>query len=497
MTETVISSVMVYRRGALVTRKGSVELVAGKNTVFITGASQSADEDSIRLYFGSNVKAADVNIIRGAELSDNEDVRAAELEKQIAAVGYELEICKEMAEIRKHNADFTSHSEGYSEAQEKYLAELPDHLITLYNKTKELEERRKSLDMELALNQAARKDIVVKAELVAAADGLYPFELKYLEHASGWSPLYEFRYSSENDPLRVVMRARITQQTREDWKNVSVAMYTGNPSASHELPEVRLHRVSIFEEVFRKNSLAKGRMCAEGAAPVAYEECCEEEPEFLDAVLMDEAEVSSEETMTAYELPGGKDILAGKDGNMADLKTFEVPAKYRILAVPAVDDRCFMSACIRTDDWPMPAASAKIYIRDAYAGEVTIEPDTEEDEFELSLGTDERVSISRKDSPAKTSEAFLKGSKRRKHEYTIKCRNNSAVQLKILIKDSIPVSEMKSVTVENVELAGGSLDEKTGELKWEKTLEPSASEELQVTYDICWPKDKRLREWEV
>ena len=209
---------------------------------------------------------------------------------------------------------------------------------------------------------------------------------------------------------------------------------------------------------------------------------------------MDHAVVSQEETMTSYELPGKRDIIHNSDGNSAELQRFEVGAQYKLLTVPPLDTRCFLIAVIKNADWPLPAASAKIYIKDAYAGQVFVATDPEKEEFELSLGVDERISVSRKVSPEKVSGAFLKSTKTKQCEYKIRVSSKVSDPLSVIIRDSIPISTDKSITVETGELSGAKYDENEGFLTWEKTVSSTAPVEIRVTYAVSWPKDKTLNQ---
>ena len=494
--KTYIEKVCVYRRSAVVTRKGRIELVSGRNTVYIAGLTASSLKDTVRLKFTGTVKTFDINYISALDVEDGERPETAEIEKKIEDIDRELEICGKMQELREKNADFTSRCDVSVEAQERVISELPKQLLDLYKKTRELNEKRKKLEDELSGLQAVRNETVIKADLGVETGGTYEFELQYVEQNVGWVPLYEIRYSSEKEPLEVLMKAKIRQTTREDWEKVNVVLYTGNPTVSNVLPVLGPSVLSISDPRpvmarSRLNGIPGMKMAMPVGRCVADAEICPDEPVFNEAV-MEAAVVSKEETMTSYELPGKRDILRDSDGNSAELQRFEVEAKYGLLAVPSLDTRCFMIAVIKNTDWPLPAAEAKIYIRDAYAGQVYVSTDPEKEEFELSLGVDERISVSRKTSPEKTSSAFLKGTKTRQCEYMIRVSSSAADPLKVVIKDSIPVSSDKNITVETVQLSGGKLEEKEGFLTWEKEVGSDKAAEITVEYSISWPKDKIL-----
>lgn len=205
-----------------------------------------------------------------------------------------------------------------------------------------------------------------------------------------------------------------------------------------------------------------------------------------------EATVSEEETMTAFELPDLRDLLSDTDGNIASLQSFKVDAKYNSLCIPCVKDSSFLTATIKSADWPLPAAYADIYLKEVFAGNIYVNPDTEEETFVLSLGQDERLNVIRKELPVKTQDVFLKNQRKKSHEYVIKVNNKSAEAAKVLIKDSIPVSTDKTIVVDVTELSKGVLNEETGAVEWELEIAGKASEEIKLAYTITWPKDKKI-----
>lgn len=494
MATTTVSKVQVYRNSALVTRKGTLQLKAGANTVYISGLTESTDLNSVRLLTATGVTTADINFVSAASVSTEERQETKEVEQKIETVNFKIQTIKQMMELRMKNANFQNRKDVSVDDQEKYMAELPGHLLSYHDRLFALEDEKRKLDEALARHQAAERENVIKAELIAEAEGEYPFEIKYVEFSANWFPLYEVRYSSDKEPLRVIMKARVNQATREDWIDVKTLLYTGNPSVSNELPKVMRKELGLYEDMPAPPRFAsvRAKSCANMLGAGAAMDSCEEA--MVLAPVMPQATVSSEETMTVFELPGTKDILSGSDGNIAELSNFEIKAEYRLLTVPAVNDKVFLSAAVKTEDWPFPAANAKIYVKDAFAGEVYVDPETDEDEFELSLGADERVNVSRKESPVKISTVLLKGQKKKECEYTIKLRNTSGDDLKVLVKDSVPVSTDKSITVDIRELSKGEKDDETGVVKWNITAKPGETAELKVAYSIQWPKGKKITE---
>jgi len=501
LTKTKATELGIYRRSATVTREGEAALTEGRNVIYVSGMTNTANSGSFRLKFPEGIRASNLQIVKAEDIEGFEK-QSREIGERIAEIDYRIETCKIMGELRKTNGDFTGRSEVSVEEQEKYIDALPEQLLSLHRQIEELQNERKELEEKLkrALDEEGRP--LIMADVTAAGNMTAPFVLQYEETACSWSPEYEVRFSNEAEPLEVSMKARIRQSSGENWTQVKTTLYTGNPSVSQELPEIQPEQVSIYEPPAADRA-AKMR-AADVAGSAMLGAAAMSAPASPMAGMMSmmqmvnlqtaQAEVDEADTMTAFTLPGLKDVFSDTDGNMALLQSFQVPAKYQILAVPKLSCKGYLTAEITASEWPLPSANAKIYIKDTFAGEVHVDADTEKETFRLSLGQDERLSINKTEFPPRTSEAFLKNQKKQVRGGVIRLSNSSSETIPLVIRDQIPVSTDASITVELTEASGGVLDKETGIISWELRAEPGKSEELKLSYSLSWPKDKKLVE---
>ena len=502
LAKTRVTEVQVYRRSATVTRSGEVSLVAGRNIIYVGGMTGSADTDNFRLKFPENIKAINIQVVGTENVKEDITKESEEIKKKVAEIGYQIETTGYMIELRKQNSNFESRTNISIEEQEKVMTALPEVLLELHKKLDELEAEKEKLQEKYEKAVKEESKPIVMAEIVAAEEGTVPFILQYQEHNCWWNPKYEIRYSSDKNPLEVDMKAEIRQTSGEDWKQVKVTLYTGNPSVSSDLPVMKSVQLSLIEPPkLRVRAKGVGMMAMRAAVD---EECCEDAcaPEGMmmgaamnmQAVMMDSAESVEEETMTAYILPNARDILSDADGNIAELRNFSVKAVYHVLSIPSVDSDSYLTAEIVASEWPLPPADASVYLRDTFAGEVYVDADADTDLLTLSLGKDERLTVIRTESPKKTQDTFLKGTKKQSCKTEIRLVNTSSDTVSVLLKDQLPVSTDKSITVEPAQLSDAVLDEETGELKWELKAEPEKTVIFNVEYTVSWPKDKRLYE---
>ena len=505
IVKTTVKEVQVYRVGATVIRYGEAELAAGRNILVIGGMTETADSGSFKLKFPEKVRAVNLQVVNPEDMQDKGEIQkeSEAVKKQLDDIDYQIGTCELMLELRKKNSDFSGRQNITTEEQEKMLEALPEQLLSLHRKIDQLNEEKKKLEKALEKAEKEEKKPVILAELVAAEGGTVPFILQYQEMAAVWKPKYEIQYFDDKSPLEVRMKAEIVQRSGEDWKQVKVTLFTGNPSVSNDLPVMSTLMLSLYEP--QKNRVrAKGMMMGAACGAMAdgamvCEEVCEDgaapEADMIMAdLMMESAEMSEEETMKSFLLPNARDILSDTDGNRADLQSFTVKANYHVLAIPSVDTRSFLTAEIAAAQWPLPPANAAIYLRDAFAGEVYVDPTRDTDLLTLSLGQDERLTIVRTEKPKQTQDVFLKGVRRESHCTEIRILNTSSDTVKALIKDQIPVSTDKNIEIETSNLSEGILDAESGEVRWEIMAEPEKPVELALEYRISWPKDKRLEE---
>lgn len=500
-----VNEVQVYRNSASVIRNGEVELKEGRNIIYIAGMTRTSKQEDFVLSFPENVKASNIQIVKIDDIDKDIERESEKLQKQIDEIDHRIETCNLLIELRKTNGDFSKRTEISIDAQERYMVALSEKIMELYKQISDLEDEKKKLIEKM--EDAEKEEIkpLIMAEIVSGASGKVPFTLRYQETTGRWRPKYEIRYKSNDEPLEVSMKAQITQDSDEDWKQAKVTLYSGNPAVFQGLPVLDPVHVSIYVDP----PAFKGRAKAAGAARMAVMDgaCCEDEEECeedgmdngapmlaMSRLKMDEAQVEEEETMSAYILPELKDILNGTDGNIVVLQSFSVPADYHLLSIPRVNTKCFLTADINEADWPLPAAYASVYIKDLFAGEIFVDPDTDIDKFSLSLGQDERITVVRTELPRKTQEALIKNQRKQIRASRIKLINNSKDTLKLLVKDQIPVSTDKAVAVDVIKLSDGTLNEEKGEITWELQAEPKNAVELELSYSLAWPKDKKLSE---
>ena len=497
IVKTVPARAEIFRWGAQMTRTGKVKLVPGLQTVRIGGLTDSADTDSARLLCEEGLTFYDFRFERLSAVEE-ESEQLEELRGRISELSRRSELLDLQEELWKKNGDFTARTALSASETEQYILELPGRLAALDGERKQIKKDLAELKKQLKDLERERELPVLTAKVNAPKEGEYALQLRYHENSAEWRPVYEISSDGEG-PLLLSMKARLSQSTHEDWNGIRVSLFTGDPSSAGTLPEQRTQylRLGAVYKARMTSARAYGGMRKASANAMMMEDAAECVDYEESAPMMAEAktamaEVNSEETMTEYALPGLRDVMK-RDEASADLQDFSLNAEYRVSTVPADDPGAYLVAKVKTADLPFTGEfSPAVYLNGTYTGTVYLYPDYSKEETDITLGKEERIKVSRKELSRKASQNLFKTQRTEDREYEIRVNNISGNTVTVEVKDQVPVSADKEITLDVKELSGASMDKDTGFVCWKVELGAGESKVLNLKYSYTYPKDKRV-----
>jgi len=505
---TQVVKASIFREGAEVTRAGKVELAEGVQTLRVFGMTPWTDADSARIYAQEGVTCSDIRAV--PLYKDGEEPKeVTETKDRIVALKKRIEAKQLQVELWKTNGDFSKRTKQSAGEVQSYIEKLAERLESLNAEIRAAEKEIEELKTKL--KKMKTNGTVLEVLVNAKAAGKYRFELKYFEDRALWRSVYEIRADGES-PLEMRLRADIRQCTGEDWNDVEISLFTGNPTSAGTLPEMSRLLLDIKKPAppvrarnvsHSMNDSVSMRFngSVESSASIDEDEDLfddyEEEDDDAPMARMQTAlaEVNPDETTTEYVLPGKRNVLNDDDGNLADVQTFSIDAKYKIVTVPKLDSNVYLVAAVDPVDLPVEERiNPAIYYKDVYAGKVWLDPDSVDDEVEITLTKEEHVHAYRKETMRKTSTTLLKGLKVTEYGYETRLSNYSDADLVVTVKDQVPISQNKEITVDITELSGAKLDEVTGILRKEISLAAGQTEVFKLGYKVSCPKDKTIEE---
>jgi TonB-dependent SusC/RagA subfamily outer membrane receptor len=372
----------------------------------------------------------------------------------------------------------------------------------------------------------------------------------YLVDNASWYPSYDIRFNGTNKPLGITYKANINQNTGVDWKDVKIALSTAKTNLSAQIPEFNPDYIQYQDISTGLQGRVAGLQVTEAGAPgtadqiairgisstnngtplyvvdgVTRSDISSIDPDDIAEVkvLKDASStamygnraangvvlvttkkdkenysalpviLTKRETANEYEVDNIQTILSNDKAVTVNYRESELNAEFNYQSIPAYAENVFLIG--RIPDWYKAEfidGEANIYLENSFVGKSTINTKQFSDTLEISFGIDNNLSIERK-KVSEFSESKVIGSTIKETVgYKITIRNNKNYPVTTIITDQVPVSNIKDVQVDTLELSGGSLNSESGKLSWNVKLNANESKEIIIKYSVKYPKGRRV-----
>jgi uncharacterized protein (TIGR02231 family) len=206
------------------------------------------------------------------------------------------------------------------------------------------------------------------------------------------------------------------------------------------------------------------------------------------------ATVSDNQMNVMYELKFNQTIVSQEKEQYVILDKKEVNANYKYHTVPKLNNQVFLMAFVKNwQNLNLISGEANIYFEDNYIGKTNITSNYIKDEFPISLGVDERITVKRVKVEDKTSQKTLNSNKWETESYQIHVRNNTKENIDLEILDQLPISENSKVSVKALEIGNGNFDEKTGTILWNRKITSGGSDTINFSFEVKYPKEMQIQ----
>ncbi len=261
-----IRNVTVYRHGAQVSRTGEIILPKGNTVLLFKGLPAGISPESIQAKATDDVMIVSVahtldylsrSIVSKDMTALNERRRtlldSLQMLKNYKSVySYEKEMILTNYSIGGDNGVNIKDLEQAASFFRKRLTEIEvsthklDNIILalkneLVNTSKQLLELNAKIDLPTSL---VRVTVSTDKEVKTI------MELDYFIEDAGWTPAYDVRIKDVSEPLSLFYKARVFQNSDEEWNNVNLTLSTGNPSLGNNKPELLAYYLT-FDNYYR------------------------------------------------------------------------------------------------------------------------------------------------------------------------------------------------------------------------------------------------------
>ena len=525
-----IKEAVIYLSGAEIHRFKKVNLVKGRNKIIFTGLSPKINRKSVRVTTEEKVSLLAISSTINYLTNLKEKPRVKRLKDSLELlssknINYanEREAYKTEKDMLLKNKSIGGSDKGVSITDLKMAADFYRSRMMEINKAISSYDRKISVNAQMVnrinseLYQLNAKVNYPRTEVTLLLNSTIAtstiIDLKYIVNSAGWAPAYDIRAKDINEPIEIIYRAKVYNNTDIDWKNIKFKLSTGDPSVSATQPKLTpwylnynshnsyqkskygdyqnadLDQINKREGYLNTRAEKVSNMAGRSAGALSEFEISKDESKSTQFVQIAVSELSAE-----FDIEKPYSIPSDNKPYLVDVIEYTVPALFKHYSVPKLDRDAFLLARIPNwEDLNLIEGNANVYFAGTFVGQSYISTRSVSDTLDISLGRDKKVIVTRVKMKNFSSKSTLGSSRKETYAYQIVVKNNRKVAIDIEVYGQIPVSQDSDIEVSTVEISKAVKNNLTGELKWQYHINSDNTKKIDLTFTIKYPKNKPVQ----
>lgn len=320
--------------------------------------------------------------------------------------------------------------------------------------------------------------------------------ISYILNNAGWKPAYDIRAYNSFDPVKLLLKARIYQNTGQDWNNIQLTASTHNPFEGYNKPNLYPIYADFF--VFRNddyiiNSLAFN--ANDDLSPSLIKENTNKEYDIKTENSSHNTTIQQQIINEEYIIDLPYNIPSDGQHHTVILKDYSLNADFTYYTMPKYSESSYVLA--RIADWidvNLMKATANLYFDKTYIGQSLLDPNNFSDTLNISFGKDKSVNIKKNQIKEKVKKDLFGGNITKIYYYEYTIRNLKKDTIQMITEDQIPISKNEEIEIKLLSNNEDffSYDEKNGLIVWRNNMLPGEIKKLELSYSIKYPKDKKI-----
>ena len=509
-TQAKIKQATVYFTGAALTHTASANIPKGTSELVIKNVANVLSEETIRVLAPSNVTVLSAQFTNQyMEEYDTERYAPAlkRVQDSLTLLDKQLKKCRNERYSKEKTISFLDGNNALQGHQDGLvLSDIPKVMdyytakrIELLNSIDEIKAKEETLSAAITKLNAKLDTNVSKQEhlsngkiilqLMSPVAQKADFQVSYISTQATWYPFYELRGEKLTEPIHLLYKGQIAQNTGVDWKGVKLHLSSGNPNKSNQFPVLETWFVQLTS--LHNNDYKYARMNAAPLADLSRNKIAKDEVVHMEESTMAHYTALSENQLNiSFDIDTPYDILSNGKVHSISLQELQLKAAYKYYTAPRVDKEVYLVAAIEDySKYNLLPGEANIVFEGLYVGKTYIDPNQTTETLNITMGNDKKISVKREKVVDKSQTKFISANKEQIFTYDIILRNNKKEPVNLVLKDQYPVSIEKSIEVELLESSHASVAEETHILTWEVALKPNETKTFRISYKLKYPKD--------
>ncbi len=317
-------------------------------------------------------------------------------------------------------------------------------------KIEEKTQEVRKAEAELGKSQSAGSVSLLDVVVDVVARGSTELDVEYIVGRTGWQPAYDLRASRNLDKVELTYRARIVQQTGEDWNDVDVALSTARPQIGAQGPEPQPVWIGVWQSPIARGELDRKERRGIPAREMAADEAT------AAAAPRPFATVESQGLSVHFKLAKKETIQSRDQPTTVLVGTGELAITTERVCVPALDTTVWLRAKAKnTSAWVLLPGTAAVFFGADYLGPAQIETVQTGQELTLHLGADPGLTVTRTQTQdLAKGPGFLSSKSSKVESWRIHFENHGTVgankdgSADVIVREACPKSRDDRITVE-------------------------------------------------
>ncbi|NLT50423.1 MAG: DUF4139 domain-containing protein [Ignavibacteria bacterium] len=509
---TRLESVKVYISGAEMTHSAKVNLRSGNNEIIFKDFAQNLNPQSIRIQTESGVKILSVVNLTNYLSEKPKPRKLLELQDSLEKLNLRLRELGNRNTILSGEYDMIIANKAIGGSEKGVSVDELKKLAEFYNKRgteiktelikSSVEEKKVKENIDKLTNQInemnntlSQPQQEISVSLISDKAKNADFSIIYYTYSAGWNAEYDIRINDIAKPIEWVYKGKVFQNTGMDWKNIDIVLSNNNPSYGLYLPDLDPKYLNFIQYESSDRVVIRGINPMSNQA-MTMDALKKEEMSNMQKVFEPEEPIfTSEQKQNSVEFEARAKYNIPADGKEYSilLTTYDIPAEYEYKCVPAVLNQAVLTAKI--NDWSKYSiipANANIYFENAYVGQTHLNTAITDSNLSIPVGKDKLVNVKRERITDFTESKFLSSNIIRSYKYETTISNGRKNDVKLLLKDQIPVSQNEDIEVVDVKISGGLLNKDTGIIEWNLNMKGGETVKKSIEYSVKYPGDKKI-----
>jgi uncharacterized protein (TIGR02231 family) len=363
--------------------------------------------------------------------------------------------------------------------------------ITILNK--ELIKIEKQLQFET--NNAKNQFSNIVIQLTAKEEGEFNYELSYNVNDAGWIPYYDLRTQNLNAPIDLTYKAKVYQNSNENWDDVRLTLSTGNLNQSNRAPAFNPNFIYFSNNTKHNREIPKNEISRNFSSKVTENQPANSTNQDFKNSLSSSSftNVNFSGTQIEYVIDLPYSIPSINQHKLIDIQKISLPASYDYYCYPKMDNDVFLMCHFKSvQNQNFLPGDGQVYYKGKSIGKTFFDPISTNQSVDLSLGRDMSIVVERKLMKKYSSELKMGDKIKQERSYQINIRNNKSSEIELKLIDQIPVSRNKGINIELIESSEADYNKQKGKLIWELEIAPSESLQKSFIYSIKYPEEKSV-----